>query len=312
MDKNKIEVFAKQIKSELKFDYNLKKLNWFNIGGDAKVFFKPDNLNDLVTFLKTFGKSEKIFVLGAGSNILITDNKFDGFVVKLGKNFSNISLLPNNIIVAGSAVSDKKLSNFAMENNIGGFEFLLCIPGTIGGGLKINSGCFGKEFKDILLSVQVIDRKGVIKTIPSSKIKFGYRHSPLDKDLIFLSASFQGKKKKREEINKEINKLKEEKNKRQPSRIKTGGSTFKNPINQTDIKVWELIKNSISTTKSFGDAKISEKHANFFINIGSATSNEMLQLIKKAHGEVMKRFKVNLSLEVKLMGFSEDEIEGLC
>ena len=186
MDKNKIEIFAKQIKSELKFDYNLKKLNWFNIGGDAKVFFKPDNLDDLVTFLKTFGKSEKIFVLGAGSNILITDNKFDGFVVKLGKNFSNISLLPNNIIVAGSAVSDKNLSNFAMENNIGGFEFLSCIPGTIGGGLRINSGCFGKEFKDILLSVQVIDRNGVIKTIPSSKIKFAYRHSPLDKDLIFL------------------------------------------------------------------------------------------------------------------------------
>ena len=186
MDKNKLEEFAKHIKSELKFDYNLKKLNWFNIGGDAKVFFKPDNLDDLVTFLKTFGKSEKIFVLGAGSNILITDNKFDGFVVKLGKNFSNISLLPNNIIVAGSAVSDKNLSNFAMENNIGGFEFLSCIPGTIGGGLRINSGCFGKEFKDILLSVQVIDRNGVIKTIPSSKIKFGYRHSPLDLSLIHI------------------------------------------------------------------------------------------------------------------------------
>ena len=301
MDKNKIEVFAKQIKSELKFDYNLKKLNWFNIGGDAKVFFKPDNLDDLVTFLKTFGKSEKIFVLGAGSNILITDNKFDGFVVKLGKNFSNISLLPNNIIVAGSAVSDKKLSNFAMENNIGGFEFLSCIPGTIGGGLRINSGCFGKEFKDILLSVQVIDRNGVIKTIPSSKIKFGYRHSPLDKDLIFLSASFQGKKKNREEINKEINKLKEEKNKRQPSRIKTGGSTFKNPINQTDIKVWELIKNSISTTKSFGDAKISEKHCNFLVNSKNAKFEDMMKLINFIKSEVEKKKNIKLETEIEII-----------
>ena len=301
MDKNKIEVFAKQIKSELKFDYNLKKLNWFNIGGDAKVFFKPDNLDDLVTFLKTFGKSEKIFVLGAGSNILITDNKFDGFVVKLGKNFSNISLLPNNIIVAGSAVSDKNLSNFAMENNIGGFEFLSCIPGTIGGGLRINSGCFGKEFKDILLSVQVIDRKGVIKTIPSSKIKFGYRHSPLDKDLIFLSASFQGKKKNREEINKEINKLKEEKNKRQPSRIKTGGSTFKNPINQTDIKVWELIKNSISTTKSFGDAKISEKHCNFLVNSKNAKFEDMMKLINFIKSEVEKKKNIKLETEIEII-----------
>ena len=301
MDKNKIEVFAKQIKSELKFDYNLKKLNWFNIGGDAKVFFKPDNLDDLVTFLKTFGKSEKIFVLGAGSNILITDNKFDGFVVKLGKNFSNISLLPNNIVVAGSAVSDKNLSNFAMENNIGGFEFLSCIPGTIGGGLRINSGCFGKEFKDILLSVQVIDRKGVIKTIPSSKIKFGYRHSPLDKDLIFLSASFQGKKKNREEINKEINKLKEEKNRRQPSRIKTGGSTFKNPINQTDIKAWELIKTSISTTKSFGDAKISEKHCNFLVNSKNAKFEDMMKLINFIKSEVEKKKNIKLETEIEII-----------
>ena len=301
MDKNKIEEFAKHIKSELKFDYNLKKLNWFNIGGDAKVFFKPDNLDDLVTFLKTFGKSEKIFVLGAGSNILITDNKFDGFVVKLGKNFSNISLLPNNIIVAGSAVSDKNLSNFAMENNIGGFEFLSCIPGTIGGGLRINSGCFGKEFKDILLSVQVIDRKGVIKTIPSSKIKFGYRHSPLEKDLIFLSASFQGKKKSKEEINKEINKLKEEKNRRQPSRIKTGGSTFKNPINQTDIKVWELIKNSIPTTKSFGDAKISEKHCNFLVNSKNAKFEDMMKLINFIKSEVEKKKNIKLETEIEII-----------
>ena len=301
MDINKIEVFAKQIKSELKFDYNLKKLNWFNIGGDAKVFFKPDNLDDLVTFLKTFGKSEKIFVLGAGSNVLITDNKFDGFVVKLGKNFSNISLLQNNIIVAGSAVSDKNLSNFAMENNIGGFEFLSCIPGTIGGGLRINSGCFGKEFKDILLSVQVIDRNGVIKTIPSSKIKFGYRHSPLDKDLIFLSASFQGKKKNREEINREINKLKEEKNRRQPSRIKTGGSTFKNPINQTDIKVWELIKNSISTTKSFGDAKISEKHCNFLVNSKNAKFEDMMKLINFIKSEVEKKNNIKLETEIEII-----------
>ena len=301
MDKNKLEEFAKHIKSELKFDYNLKKLNWFNIGGDAKVFFKPDNLDDLVTFLKTFGKSEKIFVLGAGSNILITDNKFDGFVVKLGKNFSNISLLPNNIVVAGSAVSDKNLSNFAMENNIGGFEFLSCIPGTIGGGLRINSGCFGKEFKDILLSVQVIDRNGVIKTIPSSKIKFGYRHSPLDKDLIFLSASFQGKKKNREEINKEINKLKEEKNRRQPSRIKTGGSTFKNPINQTDIKVWELIKNSIPTTKSFGDAKISEKHCNFLVNSKNAKFEDMMKLINFIKSEVEKKKNIKLETEIEII-----------
>ena len=196
-------------------------------------------------FIKEFGSTEKIFVLGAGSNILLNDKKFDGIIIKLGKNFSNISLLPNNIIVAGSAVSDKKLSDFAMNNNIGKLEFLSCIPGTIGGGLRINSGCFGSEFKDILVSIQVLDRNGNIKTIPSNDIKFGYRHSPLDKDLIFLSASFKGYKKEKTLIKNEVQKLMKKKELAQPTRIKTSGSTFKNPINQTDKKVWQLISESV-------------------------------------------------------------------
>jgi len=207
LNKN-LEIFSKKIKSKFQFDYNVKNLNWFNIGGKTKAFFKPDSLNELILFIKEFGSTEKIFVLGAGSNILLNDKKFDGIIIKLGKNFSNISLLPNNIIVAGSAVSDKKLSDFAMNNNIGKLEFLSCIPGTIGGGLRINSGCFGSEFKDILVSIQVLDRNGNIKTIPSTDIKFGYRHSPLDKDLIFLSASFKGKTKSKSEIKKTIDMLK--------------------------------------------------------------------------------------------------------
>tara|TARA_Y100001958_G_C21232187_1_gene558039 strand:- start:619 stop:1527 length:909 start_codon:yes stop_codon:yes gene_type:complete len=301
MENNRLEMFSKQIESEFKFNYNLKSLNWFNIGGKAKAFFKPDNLNDLVNFIKNFGKKEKILILGAGSNVLITDEKFDGVVIKLGKNFSNISLLPNNIIVAGSAVSDKKLSNFAMENSIGGLEFLSCIPGTIGGGLKINSGCFGREFKDILLSIQVIDREGKIKTIPSSEIDFSYRYSPLKKDLIFLSASFQGIKKDKREIDKIINQLKEEKNMRQPSKIKTGGSTFKNPIGQTNKKVWELIKDSVSLSKSFGDAKISEKHCNFFVNSKNAKFKDMIKLINYVRDEVQIKKGIKLDTEIEII-----------
>ena len=192
---NDIEIFSKKIKSKFLLNYDLKKSNWFNIGGLTKVFFKPDDLNELILFLKKFGTNHKIFVLGAGSNILFTDKNYNGFVIKLGKNFNNISLLPNNIIVAGCAVTDRKLSEFALENSISGFEFLSCIPGTVGGGLKINSGCFGHEFKDILVSVQAIDRNANILTIPASKIDFKYRESPLDKNLIFLSASFRGEKK---------------------------------------------------------------------------------------------------------------------
>ena len=195
MNIKELTSFAKEIKGKFIFDYNLKKTNWFNIGGKAKAYFKPESLNELVIFLKKFGITEKIFLLGAGSNILINEKLFNGIVVKLGKNFSNISILPNKTIVAGAATTDKKLSEFAANNGIGGMEFLSCIPGTVGGGLRMNSGCFKKEFKDILISVQAIDRNGKILTIPSSKINFGYRQNDLSKDLIFLSASFKGEEK---------------------------------------------------------------------------------------------------------------------
>ncbi len=277
---NNFENFSKINNSKIFFNYDLKKTNWFNIGGKTKVFFKPENLSELVAFLKEFGKSQKIFILGAGSNILLSDNKFDGVVIKLGKKFTNISLLKDQIIIAGSGVIDKKLSEFACNNGIGGFEFLSCIPGTVGGGLKMNSGCFKKEFKDILLSVQAIDKSGKVLTIPSSKIKFGYRESNLDDDLIFLSASFKGKPKNKKEIENQINFLKKKKDETQPTKIKTGGSTFKNPIDQTNKKVWELIKECVPSGKSFGEARISTKHCNFFINEKNASFNDMKNLIE--------------------------------
>ena len=301
MTKDTLESFSNKINSKFLFDYDLKKSNWFNIGGKTKGYFKPDTLDDLVLFLKKFGEKERVFVLGAGSNILMTDKKFDGVVIKLGRNFSNLSLLPNKIIVAGSAVTDKKLSEFAMDNNIGGFEFLSCIPGTVGGGLRINSGCFGSEFKDILVSVQVIDKKGNIKTIPSSSIKFGYRQSPLDKDFIFLSASFKGKIKEKNEIEKIIKKLKNQKDEAQPTKIKTGGSTFKNPIEQTNIKVWELIKKSVPLESKFGDAKISNKHCNFFVNSSEATFNDMNKLIEFVRKNVKLKTGIKLETEIEII-----------
>ena len=301
MDIIKIQNFSKTLKSEFKFNYNIKKLNWFNIGGNTEVFFKPDNLKDLVLFLKNFGKNEKIFVLGAGSNILFNDKKFEGIIIKLGKNFSNISLLPNNVIVAGSATTDKKLADFAMENSIGGLEFLSCIPGTIGGGIRMNAGCFGKEFKDILLSIQAIDSSGNVITLPSTDIKFEYRKTNLPDDLVFLSASFKGIKGNVDEIKNFTNELKSKKEKAQPTRIKTSGSTFKNPISQTKKKVWELIKDSVPLDKSFGDACISEKHCNFFVNKGNATFEDMSKLINFVSKKVLEKTGINLEKEIKIL-----------
>jgi len=298
---DEIKIFSKEIKSKVDFDYDLKKSNWFNIGGKTKVYFKPESLSDLVIFLKKFGSKNKIFILGAGSNTLINDRIFDGIVIKLGGNFSNTSLLPNAIIVAGSACSDKKLSNFALENEISGLEFLSCIPGTVGGGLRMNAGCFKREFKDILVSVQAIDRSGRVITIPANNIIFEYRNNDLSEDLIFLSASFKGKKRTKNKIKEEMKELKNIKEKNQPTKIKTSGSTFKNPINQTERKVWELIKESVPINTSFGDAHISEKHSNFFVNKNNASFNDMKKLIEFVIKSVKEKTGIKLEKEIKIL-----------
>ena len=290
-----------EFSNNLKLDYDLKKKNWFNIGGKTKAFYKADSLKELIKFLKKIQNKEKIFVLGAGSNTLITDKQFNGVVIKLTNNFNNISLLNEDIVIAGSAVTDKSLSEFAMENSLGGFEFLSCIPGTIGGGIKMNAGCFKREFKDILISIQALNKSGQVITIPTKDINFKYRDSGLSDDLIFLSASFKGFKKDKDIIKHEIQLLKEKKEKAQPTKIKTSGSTFKNPVGQSDKKVWQLIKESVSLKKSFGDACISEKHCNFFVNKGNAKFEDMKNLIDFVSESVFKKTGIKIETEIKIL-----------
>ena len=301
MEIKQLKNLLNEFKENTRFEYSLKKTNWFNIGGTSKVFYRAENLKELVNFLKRLNNKEKVFILGAGSNTLISDNMFDGVVIKLTKNFNNISLLGEDIIIAGSAVLDRSLSNFAMNNSLSGFEFLSCIPGTIGGGIKMNAGCFGKEFRDILLSIQVIDKSGNVKTIPSKNINFEYRKNDLPDDLIFLSASFKGIKGDSSKINEKMNVLKTEKEKNQPTKIKTSGSTFKNPKKQTEKKVWELIKDSVPLDKTFGDACISEKHCNFFVNKGNATYDDMIKLIEFVSKKVLDKTGVILEKEIKIL-----------
>jgi len=301
MQIHQLKDLLKDFDNNVIYEQDLKKKNWFNIGGRCKVFYKAENLRDLVKFLKLLDNKEKIFIIGAGSNILISDNIFDGVVIKLSKNFNRISLLREDVIISGSGVLDNSLSSFAAENNLSGFEFLSCIPGSIGGGIKMNAGCFGREFKDILLSIQAIDQKGNLITIPSKEINFDYRKNDLSDDLIFLSASFKGIKSNFNKINNEVIKMKSLKEKNQPMRIKTSGSTFKNPINQTDKKVWELIRESVSIDTKFGDAYISEKHSNFFVNKGNATFNDMKKLIDFVSEKVLEKTGIKLDKEIKIL-----------
>ena len=298
---DQLKELLKGFKSNIIYNQDLKKKNWFNIGGKAKVFFKADNLRQLVKFLKILNNREKISIIGAGSNTLITDDIYDGVVIKLGKNFNRISLLGEDIIISGTAVLDKNLADYAAENSLSGFEFLSCIPGTVGGGIKMNAGCFGSEIKDILISIQVIDKNGNVLTIPANKINFDYRNNDLSENLIFLSASFRGVKGNSDNIKKEMLKLKIKKDDNQPTKIKTSGSTFKNPIKKTKKKVWELIKESVPLNTRFGDACISEKHSNFFINKGNATFNDMKKLINFVEESVFKKTGIIIEKEIKIL-----------
>jgi UDP-N-acetylmuramate dehydrogenase len=298
---DKLENLLKKFEKNVIFNADLKKKNWFNIGGKAKVFFKANELKDLIEFLKVLDNKEKIHLIGAGSNTLITDEVFDGVIIKLGKNFNRLSILGSDMIISGAGVMDKKLSDFAAENSISGFEFLSCIPGTVGGGLKMNAGCFGCEIKDILISIQAIDFKGNVLTIPAHTINFDYRKNNLSEDLIFLSASFKGQRKNSGDILKTMLELKKEKEKNQPTKIKTSGSTFKNPLEKTNKKVWELIKESVPADLRFGDACISEKHSNFFVNRGNATFNDMKKLINYVEKSVFKKTGINIEKEIKIL-----------
>jgi UDP-N-acetylmuramate dehydrogenase len=298
MDTEDIKKLALSIDGDIHFNLSIKNLNWFNIGGKTKIFFKPNSLKSLIQYLKLYALRSKIFILGNGSNVLFDDNIYDGTVIKLGKSFSNISLLDKETIIAGTAASQKKVSEFAKDYNISGLEFMSCIPGSVGGGIRMNSGCFNKEFKDVLISIQLVDFKGIVTSIPAKNINFNYRSIELPKDLIFLSATFRGKEKLSGEINDYMNELNAIKNMAQPTKIKTSGSTFKNPINQTDKKVWKLIKSSVPTEISYGDAVISEKHANFFVNKKNAKSADMKSLINFVKKKVKDKTGVKLELEI--------------
>ena len=278
----------------------LSKYNWFNLGGPAKIFFKANSEFDLKEFLKKYLKEEKkIYILGAGSNTLFRDSGFNGVIIKLGKAFSQINLIENNKIEVGAAVLDKKIADFALQNSISGLEFLSCIPGSIGGSVTMNSGCYGEEISKIFVSIKTMNFNGEIKSFDKKEIKFFYRGSNINKDLIILSVTLEGKLSNKSEIEKkQLNYIKRKKD-TQPSKIKTCGSTFKNPENK---KAWELIKLSNCEKLAVGGAKISEKHSNFFLNDGKASSSDIESLIEKVKKEVFLKTGINLDLEIKIVG----------
>ena len=275
----------------------LSKYSWFGLGGFAKIFFKPKSVLDLKKFLEKYNK--KIYILGAGSNTLFRDSGFDGVIIKLGAGFNYTKLLNNNKIEVGAATLDKKLSDFAKQKSITGFEFLSCIPGSIGGAITMNSGCYDYDISQIFSSLKAINFSGNLKSFNKDDVKFFYRGSNLPKDLIILSAVFEGKLLNKKEIESRQMKLINQKKESQPNKIKTCGSTFKNP---QDKKAWKLIRSSNCSNLNIGGARMSSQHSNFFLNSGSATSSDIENLIEEVRKKVFLKTGINLELEIKIIG----------
>ncbi len=296
IDSSLKEKFGRQIY----FKENLSKYSWFNLGGPAEIFFRPDSIDQLISFLKFFIKQKKkINIIGAGSNTLIREGGVEGVTIKLSSKFSYIKLLEKDVIQAGAATLQRTLSEFATKNSLTGFEFLSCIPGSVGGGIKMNSGCYNEEISKIIFSLEVIDQDGNVKEIKKNQIKFFYRGCNLEDNLIILSAKFKGFLSEKKNIENKQFQLIQRKKESQPSQVKTCGSTFKN---SKDKKAWELIKESNCEKMSVGNAKISEKHCNFFINEGDATSQDIEELINKVKKKVFEKTNINLELEIKILG----------
>ena len=291
----------KKFNNKISNNISLTNYSWFNLGGPAEYLFKPENINQLKEFIRYNKKNKlKITILGAGSNTLIRDRGIKGVVIKLGSNFSKINLIDKNTIEVGAATLDRKISNFAADNGIGEFEFLSCIPGSIGGAVIMNSGCYGTDISKILVSINVIDTiKCEEKEINSKEIDFFYRGTSLPKELLITSVKLRGKLEKKESIKKNnLNSLKKKLS--QPSQIKTCGSTFKNISNEK--KAWQLIKETGCDKFKEGDAAISKKHCNFFVNNGKAKSADIEKLIRKVKRTVNEKLGVNLELEIKIIG----------
>ena len=292
----------KKFSNSLTQQQNLSNYSWFNLGGNAEFFFKPSNKDQLIEFLAEVKKNNlKITILGAGSNTLFRDKGVKGVVIKLGSNFSFIKLINKEIIEVGAATLDRKVANFAKDNNLSNFEFLSCIPGSIGGAVIMNSGCYENDISNILLSIQVIDTKNLEeKEVKKKDIKFLYRGTNLSKNFIIISAKFKGSISNKEKIEKKQTDFIKKKKLSQPSQIKTCGSTFKNIDNEK--KAWMLIKEAGCDAFKEGDAAISAKHCNFFVNNGKAKSSDIENLIKKVKDRVYIKTGVNLELEVKIEG----------
>jgi len=276
----------------------LSKHNWFNVGGNAEILFVPEDIKDLIGLLKSKPKKYEIYPIGAGSNILVSDKGIKGITL-ITKKLNQISIDNFGVITAQAGAVDADVARFARDQERTGLEFLVGIPGTIGGGIKMNSGAFGAEFKDILIDVKAINNLGEIKTFSNKELQMGYRKIGLSKEWIFYEARFKSSKDSKDKITTKMRRIIHLRKEAQPTAVKTGGSTFKNPINK---KAWKLIDEAGCRGLQNGDAMISEKHCNFIINHKKSTSQEIEELAQMVQDKVFEKSGIRLDWEIQRVG----------
>jgi UDP-N-acetylmuramate dehydrogenase len=286
--------------SGCRHNVHVAKTTWFGCGGNAEILFRAQDQNALVSFLKQLSPTCPVTILGLGSNVLIRDGGIPGVVIKLGKGFNFVRLIDKSTIEVGCATPDSHVTELCINHSIGGLEFLSTIPGTIGGNIRMNAGCYNRSISEVLVQLTAIDRAGNIKEFDASQINFAYRNNPMDKDLIFTKALLRGYPRDSADIQRDIESMKERRNNSQPHK-RTSGSTFINPID-IDKKAWELIDQCGLRGLCVGGAQISPKHCNFIINTGTATASDIEALGELVRHQVHSTFNVQLEWEILRMG----------
>ena len=288
-----------ELRGRLLANESLAPLTWFRVGGPAQVLFTPADEDDLAYFLKNLPRELPLYVVGVGSNLIVRDGGIEGVVIRLSpRAFGDVDAA-GDIVTAGAAALDKRVAETAASANIGGLEFYFGIPGTIGGALRMNAGANGGETKDVLCDATGIDREGNRHAFSNADMKFVYRASGVDPSIIFTSARFRGTKAAPEAIRARMTEVQNHRETAQPIREKTGGSTFKNP---PDNSAWKLVDAAGCRGLRLGGAQVSEMHCNFLINTGDATAQDIEMLGETVRKRVKENSGIELQWEIKRIG----------
>ena len=294
----KINIFRDKFVENIYTGQKLANYTWFGVGGSAELLYIPEEIISLEKFLKIKPSDCKLFTIGAGSNVLVRDNGIDGVTLITSK-LNKISIDNEGIITANCGAVDAEVARFARNHCRTGLEFLIGIPGTIGGGVKMNSGAFGNEFKDVLIDVKAINHSGEYKVFTKKELNMEYRKIGLNDEWIFLSARFKTSVDTQKNIQDKMKKIILSRKNAQPIGVKTGGSTFKNPIGK---KAWQLIDQAGCRGWKIGDAMISEKHSNFIVNVKNAKANQIEELGEKVKQKVLENSGIQLNWEIERVG----------